>query len=224
MVFLNKNAGGQEEKRELVFVDIDGTLYDTFKSDDNRSIDIIFRGNVLVKALDRLLWTINSMDVISNSMWILKLRLFIYSFLSFTSYKWAYKAYSACYKLGLKSKIAYILCQTEEFNLLCKQYDVVLVTNNEMSNDILKDFFTNFIYAKNSLDRKKKIKKMCQKRKVFAVIGNNYMDDIKIAKKIGAKLSIYVGSSKLSKRFKASISVNNFGSAILNARFKENIN
>ena len=68
-----------------VFVDIDGTI-NTFKTVDCRIIAELFGHHRQVLFCDRILWKINDLDLISNSMHIFKLRILIYSILSFSSF------------------------------------------------------------------------------------------------------------------------------------------
>ena len=60
-------------KRELIIVDLDGTLCE-FENVDHKIINHIFKKCKAVLLLDKLLWRINRLDLISNSFAMFKLR------------------------------------------------------------------------------------------------------------------------------------------------------
>ncbi len=208
------------DKKGTIFIDLDGTLFDTFKACDKKIIKDIFKGNSLVMLLDNLLWKINSLDFLPNSMWILKLRLLIYSIISFSSYNRMLNEYGYKYKEAVISAVENMF-EITELGEFCKEYDIVIVTNNSFSVSIgLEKYFDNIMFCKNSKVRYESIKDYLNGGKAEYMVGNNYMDDIRIAKKLGIK-SIYVGKNPVKCYFKADISIPNFVSALANIRYDE---
>ena len=190
-----------------IIIDIDGTLYDNFSRDDRNIIIKLFEKNILVKLLDKFLWSINSLDLISNPMHMLKLRLKIYSILSFKNFKNVEKDYKYMYqhllKIDLEKKI-------NALKRISEIYDIILVTSNVYAISILCEFLKyDIIYSSNVTSRRKQIKAISCDKTVSYVIGNNYTDDIFLAKKINT-LSIYIGKSILKKAFKANFNVLSF--------------
>lgn len=192
-------------KRSIVIIDIDGTLYDKFSYDDKKIISKVFEHSFLVKILDKILWAANSLDFISNSMGMLKLRLMIYSILSLQSYSKVTKEYRHRYqnllllRIGEKEKI---------LNKLNDMYDVILVTNNVYALNVLYRHH-HILYVPNVFSRREQITVLEADNVIEYIIGNNYMDDIFLAKKHKIPC-IYVGSSPLKDRYKADYNVLSF--------------
>lgn len=179
-------------KRNIIFVDIDGTINE-FNMVDNNIIKEIFGNHRLVMFCDRLLWKINELDLISNSMRIFKLRIFLYSLLSFTSYN----------KKMLEYEKKYIKYTFEEvrknYNLHLMKlkrlgYEIRLVTHSEFTKYFKKDYPISILKNKP-----KYIERIHKKNGISYMIGNNYTDDLKVPLKFGIK-TIYIGKSKLVKR------------------------
>lgn len=193
--------------KQSVIIDLDGTLYDSFPHDDRRIISKIFENNKLIKILDKFLWSINSLDFVTNSMRMLNLRLRIYSILSSKNFSDIKKEYMHRYHTLLSVDL-----QRKEGVLkkLSKMYDIIIVTNNAYANSVLC-WYNKFdvIYAPNVTSRREQIIEKSYSQSINYVIGNNYTDDIYLAKKIHA-LSIYVGKSIIKKIFKADFIVSSF--------------
>lgn len=190
--------------KQSIIIDIDGTLYDKFPHDDRRIIAGIFKNNILVKVLDKFLWTVNSLDFITNSMGMLNLRLKIYSILSFKNFSNVKDVYRIRYQnllsLDMQSRVGTL----REISM---KYNIILVTNNIHAVKILsQNLKYDVIYAPNINSRRKQIKEIFTSKSVCYVIGNNYTDDIFFAKKLRAS-SIYVGRSIISKLFKADYNI-----------------
>ncbi len=190
--------------KKSIIIDIDGTLYDKFPHDDRRIIAGIFKSNVLVKVLDKFLWTVNSLDFITNSMGMLNLRLKIYSMLSFKNFSNVKDEYRIRYQnllsLDMQSKVKIL----REVSL---EYNIILVTNNAHAVRVLSENLKyDVIYAPNINSRRKQIKERFTSQSICFLIGNNYTDDIFISKILGVS-SIYVGKSIISKLFNADFNI-----------------
>lgn len=200
--------GSQMKDLGKVFVDIDGTI-NAFKTVDCRIIVELFGHHRQVLFCDRILWKINDLDLISNSMRIFKLRILIYSILSFSSFLENMKSYERLYH-------AYTIKEVEEnYRLHLKRleelgYQVLLVTHSE---------FASIFHTKFSIEIPKKkpkfIKESYKKEKVSYMIGNNYCDDLKLPVKLGIK-TIYIGKSRLVKHFiqKKAVVMENIADAV----------
>lgn len=186
--------------RRSIIIDIDGTLYDNFARDDKKIISRLFENSILVELLDKFLWCINSLDLFSNSMYILNLRLKLYSFLSLSNYTGVKESYKIRYRMLLQLDL---MSKTSVLKQLEKNYDIILVTNNLFA---IKALYNNLnyeiLYAPNAKSRHKQIKELCLTRSVAYVIGNNYTDDIVVSKENNIA-SVYVGKSIIKKFFKA---------------------
>lgn len=191
-------------KRSII-IDIDGTLYDNFPRDDRKIIYKLFEKNFLVRLLDKFLWSINALDYISNSMGMLKFRLMIYSILSLKSYNNVSKKYKHSYQNLLRLDL-----QNKEHILkkLGAMYDVILVTNNIYALNVLYHDY-RVLYAPNALNRREQIMTLNVTENICYIIGNNYMDDILLAKRHNIPC-IYVGKSILKNKFKAKYNANSF--------------
>jgi len=194
-----------------VIIDIDGTLYDNFSRDDKNIIFKLFEKNIIVKIIDKYLWTINSLDFISNPMRMLKLRLKIYSTLSFKNFKMIEKEYKFRYqhllRLDLENK-------EKDLKKISQMYDIILVTSNLYAISVLCKFKNyDIIYSSDVTSRRKQIKAISLDKTISYIIGNNYIDDIFLSKKINI-LSIYIGKSIFKKAFKADFNVLSFSDVI----------
>lgn len=180
------------KNRGIVFVDIDGTI-NNFNFVDHHIIKEIFGNHRLVMFFDKILWHINEFDFISNSMRIFKLRLFIYSIMSFTCYKSKMIEYESLYHKYTFGDV------DKNYNLHlsrleCIGYKVILITHSEFTktfNGIFK-----IIIPKN---KPKYLKGFYKKNNVSFFIGNNYTDDLRTPIKLGIS-TIYIGKSKLVRK------------------------
>lgn len=180
------------KKRGIVFVDIDGTI-NNFNFVDHNIIEEIFGNHRLVMFFDKILWNINELDYISNSMRIFKLRLFVYSVMSFTSFKGKMNEYENLYHKytfeDVDKNYKLHLSRLEELG-----YEVILITHSEFTKTF-KGIFP-IIIPKN---KSKFIKSFYKKNNISFIIGNNYTDDLKTPIKLGIS-TIYIGKSKLVKK------------------------
>lgn len=179
------------KNRGFVFIDIDGTI-NTFRQVDHCIVKEIFKKYKQVMICDKMLWKINELDFISNSMYIFKLRILIYSILSFTSYKKNIKRYENLY-------IEYTLKEVDKnyilhLNRLIKVgFEIYLVTHNEFT-----EAFYHFFPVKVLKNKQKYIKSFNKEKKISYMIGNNYTDDLKTPISLGIE-TIYIGKSRLVK-------------------------
>ena len=188
--------------RPSVIIDIDGTLYDKFPRDDKNIIFKLFEGNILVKLLDKILWSVNSLDLISNSMWMLKLRLMIYSALSLKSYKKKSSEYMFRYQRLLKMDLQ---SKQDILRKIGRKYKIILVTNNVYALNVLYEDY-HILYAPNVFSRREQIKTLSLNENIKCIIGNNYTDDIHLAKKLGITC-VYVGNSTFKTKINAKIDI-----------------
>lgn len=186
--------------RSIVF-DIDGCLFD-FKKFDNQFISKNFKRNRLILVLDKLLWKVNGLDFIKNTEHLLKIRFMIYCFISIKSYKYIINKYKLEYQESLKNDL---ICNAKKVIVWLKRlnYNSILITNNSASKKIAEDVLDCFCYIPNNFAKNKKQLYLVLKDNydIQYIVGNNYMDDLKVAKKLGIK-SIYMGNSVLKNFFK----------------------
>lgn len=130
----------------LIISDFDMTFLN-FKEVDNKIIENILKGHNIILRIDRLLWKINSLGIIGNSMSSLKLRLLGYSFLTiftgYIKYTEIYYKYESLYKSYASKKFEnkkWIIKKLEE-----KGYCFVIVTNNKFASELNQEniFFTS---------------------------------------------------------------------------------
>ena len=181
---------------KLIFSDFDGTFFN-FKEVDNKIIRHIFKNNLVVLFVDKLLWKINALGIIGNSMTGLKLRFLLYSVLTlgiikrqdiYSNYKNMYK--NLAYK-KYRRKL-WIIKQLEK-----KEYTFIILTNNYFTCDIETEYI---VYTSN----KRKILKQYIPE---YLIGDNFWDDYRNCPK-GTKY-VNVGRGLVSK-FKNVSSIKNF--------------
>ncbi len=193
------------EKRVLI-MDIDGTLLEEFKSIYTQIINTIFGKSKSVMRLNLLLYKINDLDVISNSMFIFKFVIFFYSLISFTSFSKNLKIYEKMYVE--KSKDEIIKNYNDVIVVLEKLgYEVILISHSIYTNNFKKYIPTKIITPRNKIIY---IPKKMANLDITYMIGNNFFDDIFSSfllnmkykkKKINKKsVPIYIGSSKVVTR------------------------
>ncbi len=184
--------------KPLIIIDIDGTITN-FREIDRKIIYKLFQKNPIVMLLDQLLWKINSLDYITNSFWIFKFRIYIYSLLSFSSFKIRISEY----------KKEYLKESKKDFDIYLKEYHSVL---KNLGLDILllsHDEFACYLGREvHSVKNKKKyvLKNIYGKYDIVYMVGNNYMDDIKLGLQLRKKRKklkdtnsikvVYIGKSK----------------------------
>ncbi len=193
--------------KRFTIVDLDGTIYKKFKLDDKNIISKMFENNILINIVNNFLWAINSLDYFTNNMFILNLRFRIFAIISFKSldeikkeYQWRYRN---LLKLNLQSK-------EDILQEISKTYNIIIVTSNKYAIKVLiKKFNYDVIYAANYNSRLRQIKEKHITKNISYIVGNNYNDDILLAKKIKAS-SIYVGNSLIKKFFNANHCISDF--------------
>lgn len=179
----------------LVISDFDGTLYN-FKKIDNKIIQDIFSDHKAVLVIDKILWKINALGIFGNSMIGLKLRLFIYSLLTFNlTYRHVYISYAVMYKRLAKKKYKrklWLIRQIEK-----KGYIFIILTNNRFTRDMDTE---HIIYTS-------KKRRVLKEYPPEYLIGDNFWDDYRNSPK-GTKY-VHVGKGIVSK-FKNIKRINNF--------------
>jgi len=189
-------------KRELIIVDLDGTLCE-FENVDHKIINDIFKESEAVLLLDKLLWRINRLDLISNTYAIFKVRIAVYSMMSFSDYVINMKTYKEMYYKFLKD-----VCVSNYYKYLHSfnnsKVEVLLLTHDSLAREFLKD--VNLIVTRN---KNSYIPSLLKYYDIKAIVGNNFCDDIlsaykvnKIYKKRMSKrraIIVYVGNSSLVK-------------------------
>ena len=179
----------------LVISDFDGTLYN-FKNIDNKIIQDIFSDHKAVLVIDKILWKINALGIFGNSMIGLKLRLFIYSLLTFNlTYRHVYISYAVMYKRLAKKKYKrklWLIRQIEK-----KGYIFIILTNNRFTRDMDTE---HIIYTS-------KKRRVLKEYPPEYLIGDNFWDDYRNSPK-GTKY-VHVGKGIVSK-FKNIKRINNF--------------
>ena len=149
----------------LVISDFDGTLYN-FKKIDNKIIQDVFSDHKVVLVIDKILWKINALGIFGNSMIGLKLRLFIYSLLTFNlTYRHVYISYAVMYKRLAKKKYKrklWLIRQIEK-----KGYTFIILTNNRFTRDMDTE---HIIYTS-------KKRRVLKEYPPEYLIGDNFWDD-----------------------------------------------
>lgn len=177
--------------RKTIIFDFDGTLTD-FRKIDNQIIGDIFKGHAIILLIDRFLWCVNGLGLFGNSMFGLKIRLYLYSLFSFKTtkrYIHVLVKYEEMYiKLSssLQDSVIKSLRRTKE------KYDIIVISNNFFAKKIIIDGIkVEYAYKKRKLFRIKR-----EKNDVAYIVGDNLFDDYRNSKGIPF---IYVGNSVIAK-------------------------
>ena len=191
---------------KVCLIDIDGTLLESFKSIYTSAIEEIFGYSKLAMRLNKFFYNINDYDVISNTMGIFKLVIFILSVVSCTSFKKNLKKFEELYIEKSKREIIYnyesIVIPIEK-----RGYKVFLITHDEYARRFNAFIPTDIIVTKSkTLYVFEKLRDV----DIMYMIGNNLCDDLipaimlnKKYKKIGRNckvVPIYIGTSNIVKR------------------------
>lgn len=185
--------------KSLAIIDIDGTVTDFYKV-DREIISQLYGTNKLIKLLDKILWKINSLDIITNRFFIFKMRIRLYSFLNKSNYSEDFETYKAEYVTKAKKYFQ---------DFMDKKY----VTIKEKGVEVLLltcDPFDGFCEESVTVVQNKcgyVIDNVLGRYNKIYVIGNNYMDDIKIGLILRSKMTehgkvtiFYVGMSSILKK------------------------
>lgn len=184
------------ETRKAIVFDLDGTL-NSFKEMDHEIIQEIFSKHgklpFLVKWMDAIMWSINDLEIMGNTMPKLMFRFQILSFISGHKKEDIFRHYKRLYR---KKNTAY-LQKREDFlkQILEKEFIPLIVSNNGLSNG-MQIAGDNIITV---VKKEKELEYLKERYQIQYLVGNNYCDDIKNARKIGA-IPIYVGGSPIVKR------------------------
>jgi FMN phosphatase YigB (HAD superfamily) len=179
-------------KQKAVVFDLDGTLVD-FKRIDKQIIKELFQNNIFIKTIDMLLWCLNDIEIMPNNAKLFNIRLFVYSFFSRNSYDKLRLLYEKIYVREVEAEL--IKKRRVIAKIKNSGYEVFIISNNPLSKKVNSHEY-NIIVANNS--KCEEIKKIMGLFDVKYIIGNNYCDDILVAKKL--KISpIYVGKSLIVK-------------------------
>lgn len=189
----------EKKRKSLIVIDIDGTIMD-FKSIDNNIVNNVFGKSKLVTFFDKILWKINSLDVISNNIIILNLRILFYSIISFTNPFKAFILYSFKYEELAKIQVTKKLLS--DIDYLKTLADEVVFVTHDFHAYCLEKVLNTRIITKNKIVFFPRLHKQYD---IKYVIGNNYMDDIlpgkKLRKENGQNIKVvYIGKSKLLKK------------------------
>ena len=182
--------------KKLAIVDVDGTITDFYKV-DHEIIPEIYH-NKLVLFLDKLLWKLNSLDIITNSYSLFKLRMSIYSILSLHNIKKDIAKYKSEY---IKYANGYFknFLQNEYKLLKNKGYDILILTSDPFDSYMDRRVTVSQDKVRYVEDN------VPSKYNEVCVIGNNFSDDIlsgiKLREKFNIKVHIcYIGKSPIIKR------------------------
>lgn len=176
----------------VIFVDVDGTI-NKFRKSDNVIIYTIFKNHRVVRLLDKLLWKINQLDFFSNTMNFFKIRLFIYSLISVTSYRENMAEYEKLYIKYTFEDVA----RNVYFNITRLEkngFKVHLITHSEFVRSFCERFNIKILKSKPLY-----IREFHKRKKISYVIGNNYFDDLRTPLKLKLN-TIYIGESKLIRK------------------------
>lgn len=184
--------------KPLIIIDVDGTVTN-FRRIDHEIIYNIFHKSKLVMKIDSILWKINGLDYFTNKFWVFKLRILLYSLLSLTGYRLNMIKYQKAYvpktRENFKEYFEVVHPIIEDLG-----YETLLISHDRFASNV-DDAITC------TKDKKRYVlNNTYSKYDVIYVVGNNYMDDIRLGidlKKLNDKLNVnyktnivYVGSSK----------------------------
>ncbi len=180
------------KEKKIILFDLDGTVFEDFLKADKEYIEKTFKKKYLVLLIDKIARVINSFDILSNNMKMLKLRLLIYSLFSFKKYNKVLEDYENWYidiaSSYLKNKTRISISRLKDMG-----FNIIIISNNSFASKIS----LNDICLVTPKSKKSYIKTLFSdiSNNICYFVGNNYIDDICTAKKCNVK-SIYVGKSK----------------------------
>lgn len=189
-------------------IDIDGTLFEEFKLVFNQIISEMFGKNRCIKVINRFFNIVNDLDFISNSMFMFKAVMVVYSIFSGQNYYNCLRIYEEKYcklskKYVEKAYNSYVVpIQEMGYSVLFITHDIYALKFNILGSRIL-------VYTKKREDIPQELSKL----DIDYIIGNNYMDDILAGKRLNVEYAaegmdqakiVYVGKSKLVKRLVSS--------------------
>lgn len=185
--------------KSLAIIDIDGTITDFYKIDKN----IIFQmygKNKIISFIDKILWKINALDIITNRFFLFKIRLWMYSLINGTRYNDDMELYKM--KYIQKARVDFECFMGKEYKCL-KQSKISV---RLLTCDPFDGFFDERVTIVQSKKRYVLDNVYGKYDKVY-IFGNNYMDDIKVGIDLRKKMNdsnkvevFYVGNSSLLKK------------------------
>lgn len=189
--------------KALAVIDIDGTITD-FRKLDGQIIFELYGTNKVVMLLDKMLWKINALDLITNRFIIFKARILLYSLFARKKYRECMALYKSEYTRQVKEYFNSFM--NEEYNYLNDRgVDVIFLTCDPFDSFCGEDVIViqnKFKYLQYNV---------VEKYDSIYIIGNNYMDDIKSGLKLRRLSEVpsnikiyYVGNSSLISRLKKS--------------------
>jgi len=181
-----------ENKKTIIF-DLDGTLSD-FEAIDHKIIDLIYGNFKFVMFLDKLLWSINRLDILKNNFFILKLRLIVYSILSKKRISEAMNYYRIEYFTRTYRDLKY---NYENYlKTLKMKYKIVILSNNMYA----KGLCYKGVKVVCNTSKLRYIMHLKKHHNIAFIIGNNMFDDIFSSNFVNI-YSIYIGSNPVVKIF-----------------------
>lgn len=183
--------------KSIILFDVDGTVTN-FERIDHLAISKCFRTSKIVVWLDKLLWCINRLDLVANNFPLFKLRIWIYSVLSFSNYKANLKMYETVYVEETKKEIAKYYADEHE-RLKCLNMEIRFLSNNQLDTSTSSYIIT----VKNK--GKYVMKNIYGKYDIVYVVGNNWSDDVRLGLKLRKKnkttRAVYIGKSRFLIEF-----------------------
>ena len=180
--------------KTLAIIDIDGTITDFYKV-DSEIISKLYGHNRIIKMIDKLLWKINSLDVITNRFLIFQLRMRLYSLLNSSKYGEDVEMYREEYVEKAKQYF-HSFMDNEYLVLKEKGIEILLLTCDPFDGFCEEAVTVVQDKCRYVLDN------VPSRYDEVYVIGNNYMDDIRVGLKLRMKMRhngktriFYVGSS-----------------------------
>lgn len=175
-----------EEKKPVIISDLDGTLVPYKDFDISIVRNGLFKNNPIIRFVDNAAWKVNGMDILNNSISMLKLRFFLYCLISFKNYKKVFETYEKAYleyvELSLNS-----FFQNKETAL----YNWIILTNNPIALNVKTFENVRVEYTPNS--KKVFLKRFLEtNQKPICFFGNSLLGDIIPAIKSGIN-PIYIG-------------------------------
>lgn len=192
--------------KKACIMDIDGTLFLDFKKVYLDIMKSIFGKSKIVMRLNALLYKINDLDVISNTMFIFKSVILLYSILSFSNYFENIESYKKQYVAKAKNEVI------KNYNEIIRpmerlEFEVFLISHNTYTHNFKEFIPINVITPKN---KRKYVPKNMSSYNIVYMIGNNYFDDILTSfllnkkyrhqKKDYFSVPIYIGCSTIMKK------------------------
>lgn len=184
--------------KPLIIIDVDGTITN-FKKIDHEIIIDMYKDNRFVMTLDKLLWKINGLDYFTNKFFVFKLRIFLYSLFSLSGYKFNMIKYQKNYVVKTREAFKEYF-DTLHYIIEGSGYETLLLSHDRFASKVDK----NIVSVRDK--ERYVLNNVYSSYDVIYVVGNNYMDDIRLGLKLrnlNSKLNsnvqtniIYIGESQ----------------------------